>query len=178
MSSNGWIGVDLDGTLAEYDTWKGIGHIGAPVPAMLARVKQWLAAGTAVKLVTARVCALDQDSSTNEQIERLHDLAEFRQAWAAWCHENGLPVLDVTCAKDFQMLELWDDRAIQVIPNTGIPLLDENTALKRSIADLTREICKFSTQGFWHFVELGLEHIKSEAQKARKSAGLKPYIGV
>ena len=25
----GWIGVDLDGTLAQYDHWRGIEHIGA-----------------------------------------------------------------------------------------------------------------------------------------------------
>ena len=37
MSLSGWIGVDLDGTLAEYHGWNG-GAIGEPVPAMLARV--------------------------------------------------------------------------------------------------------------------------------------------
>lgn len=26
----GWIGVDLDGTLAEYHGWKGAEHIGQP----------------------------------------------------------------------------------------------------------------------------------------------------
>ena len=42
MSFSGWIGVDLDGTLAHYDGWKGIEHVGPPIPAMLARVKYWL----------------------------------------------------------------------------------------------------------------------------------------
>lgn len=42
MSTSGWIGVDLDGTLAEYHGW-GNGEIGDPVPAMLERVKKWLA---------------------------------------------------------------------------------------------------------------------------------------
>lgn len=36
---SGWIGVDLDGTLAFYDSWRGIDHIGAPIPLMLQRVK-------------------------------------------------------------------------------------------------------------------------------------------
>jgi hypothetical protein len=31
MSTGGWIGVDLDGTLAHYDGWKGIDHIGEPI---------------------------------------------------------------------------------------------------------------------------------------------------
>ena len=38
----GWIGVDLDGTLAHYDKWRGVEHIGKPVPVMLERVKKWL----------------------------------------------------------------------------------------------------------------------------------------
>lgn len=45
MSNNGWIGVDLDGTLAYYDGWIGAGHIGEPVPAMLERVKQLAGSG-------------------------------------------------------------------------------------------------------------------------------------
>ena len=31
---SGWIGVDLDGTLAFYDMWRGMEHIGKPIPAM------------------------------------------------------------------------------------------------------------------------------------------------
>lgn len=52
--SMGYIGVDLDGTLAEYHGW-GDDSIGAPVPKMLARVKKWLAEGQEVRIVTARV---------------------------------------------------------------------------------------------------------------------------
>ena len=51
-----WIGVDLDGTLAYHDTWKGHEHIGEPIPAMLQRVKDWLDRGLTVKIFTARVC--------------------------------------------------------------------------------------------------------------------------
>lgn len=52
---NGWIGVDLDGTLAHYEGWKGVEHVGAPVPAMLQRVKDWIAKGVEVRIFTARV---------------------------------------------------------------------------------------------------------------------------
>lgn len=41
----GWLGVDLDGTLAEYTGWKGASHIGAPIKPMQIRVLRWLAAG-------------------------------------------------------------------------------------------------------------------------------------
>lgn len=54
MSNKGWIGVDLDGTLAHYDGWKGPEHIGAPIPAMVERVKAWLAEGKEVRISTAR----------------------------------------------------------------------------------------------------------------------------
>lgn len=102
----GWIGVDLDGTLAHYDGWKGIEHIGDPVPAMFERVKQWLAEGKTVKIFTARVCR-----DRVEVIRHIH----------AWCEKHGLPPLEVTNVKDFGMIELWDDRCVAVEPNTGLP---------------------------------------------------------
>ena len=36
-----------------------------------------------------------------------------------WCELHGLPRLKVTNEKDFQMIELWDDRAVTVGRNTG-----------------------------------------------------------
>ena len=49
----GWIGVDLDGTLAEYHGWNG--SIGKPIAPMVDRVKRWLAEGVEVRIMTARV---------------------------------------------------------------------------------------------------------------------------
>ena len=38
VEGKGWYGFDLDGTLAKYDGWKGIDHIGEPVkPSRTAR---------------------------------------------------------------------------------------------------------------------------------------------
>jgi hypothetical protein len=104
---SGWIGVDLDGTLARYDGWKGIDHIGAPVPAMVERVKEWVAKHQAVKVFTARVAVPEPERS--EVIGHIHE----------WLAKIGLPRLDVTNVKDFGMIELWDDRAVQVEVNTG-----------------------------------------------------------
>lgn len=98
---SGWIGVDLDGTLAKYDGW-GDGSIGEPVPAMLFRVRQWLADGKTVKIFTARASDEREKSKVQEWLGR-HDLAEC----------------EVTNVKDFAMIELWDDRAIRVMPNKG-----------------------------------------------------------
>jgi hypothetical protein len=111
VSSNGWIGVDLDGTLAFYDKWRGPTHIGAAIPLMLDRVKSWLAEGMEVRIFTARV-------STDNLTER----TLIQAAIMRWCADNGLPGLPITCTKDFGMITLWDDRAVHVIPNTGIAL--------------------------------------------------------
>lgn len=99
---SGWVGVDLDATLAEYNGWRGAENIGKPIPAMLERVKKWIAEGVTVKIFTAR-------ASIPEQIPPIHE----------WLEKHGLPRLEVTNVKDFAMVELWDDRAVQIIPNTG-----------------------------------------------------------
>lgn len=103
QSTGGWIGVDLDGTLAEYDHWRGSRHIGAPITKMVNRIRQWIAAGRRVRIFTARVAEADFDPGV------IHE-------WLAGC---GLPPLPVTNIKDMHMIQLWDDRAIQVIKNTG-----------------------------------------------------------
>lgn len=103
----GWIGVDLDGTLARYDGWQGRDHIGDPVPAMMARVRAYLAQGVVIRIFTARVSCPEPERS--EAITHIH----------AWCDRHGLPRLEVTCVKDHAMVRLYDDRCVQVERNTG-----------------------------------------------------------
>ncbi len=103
---NGWIGVDLDGTLAKYAGWQSPGHIGEPVPAIIARIHQVLELGFTVKVFTARMANPEQR-------------AEFLQGWIVWSQTHIGTVLEATCCKDFAMIELWDDRCVAVEPNTG-----------------------------------------------------------
>ena len=105
----GWIGVDLDGTLAEYNGWKGTGHIGDPIPAMLERVKTWLTEGKEVKIFTARVCPQQSQD----------DIDTSLRAITHWCFTHIGRQLPITCVKDWNMIELWDDRCVQVEHNTG-----------------------------------------------------------
>ena len=103
MSSHrDWIGVDLDGTLAHYDKWAG-GLIGEPVPAMVERVKGWLAEGKTVKIFTARAA----DPTNIPMIE-------------VWLMTYLGVLLPITNVKDKRMVELWDDVAVRVIKNTGV----------------------------------------------------------
>lgn len=112
---SGWIGVDLDGTLAEYDGWKGEEHIGEPVPAMAFRVRNWLADGRDVRIFTARV--FDGYTIVGNKARKSAD--EIRVHIQDWTEKHFGVRLPVVCTKDYGMVELWDDRAVQVEPNTG-----------------------------------------------------------
>lgn len=96
--------MDLDGTLAEYGDWQGPNNIGKPIPKMVERVKEWLAKGVDVRIFTARVAL--PVAGTHRVIED-------------WCVEHIGVALPITCSKDYAMMELWDDRCVQVIPSTG-----------------------------------------------------------
>lgn len=115
-----WVGVDLDGTLAEHGEWKGAEHIGRPIPAMIETVKRLLMTGHNVKIFTARA------HSGAIAINAIHDFL-FR---------NGIPKLEVTATKDYDMLFCFDDRAIQVVPNKGILLRDELNRVQRELEEL------------------------------------------
>jgi hypothetical protein len=74
---------------------------------MVERVKAWLAAGKDVRIFTARVgCAPDMLETV---------LAPINQ----FCVDQFGQTLEITNVKDFGLIELWDDRCVQVIPNTG-----------------------------------------------------------
>lgn len=99
----GWIGVDLDGTLAQYNAGQG-SAIGKPLAPMVKQVKAWCKDKKEVRIFTARA----ETFSGKRDVER-------------WLKDNGLPALTVTNIKDSKMMELWDDKAIRVNKNVGTP---------------------------------------------------------
>lgn len=127
---DGWIAVDLDGTLAEYHGWQGPEHIGKPIPVMVSRVKQWLAEGRDVRIFTARAWHpyytefghRHPEFSAPKAQQAVQESARVRVRIEDWCKEHIGGVLPITCHKDYGMIELWDDRAVQVIANTGEPI--------------------------------------------------------
>ncbi len=100
--SGPWVGVDLDGTLAIWDNRSSLDRIGPPIQAMLSYVQRMADNGGRVKIFTAR--AGDPD-----QIPKIEK----------WLVKNGLPGLEITNVKDYDMERLYDDRAVQVEQNTG-----------------------------------------------------------
>lgn len=127
-AESGWIGVDLDGTLAHYDGWKGAEHIGAPVWVMLKRVRDWLDAGREVRIFTARVYPIvrviapdaDLEDALQASVSPAESEALLAASWIrSWCAKYIGRYLPITCVKDHAMVELWDDRAVTVEKNTG-----------------------------------------------------------
>ncbi len=102
LSEQGWIGWDLDGSLAYYDHWRGVEHIGDPIPDSVALVRAQLAEGKDVRIFTARLC----NKGARKYIRR-------------WCKTFLGKALPITNKKDRYMIELYDDRAFHVVPNEG-----------------------------------------------------------
>lgn len=109
---SGWIGVDLDGTLAHYDGWKGVDKIGEPIMPMVNRVKAMLADGFEIRIFTARMHGHGQPLIGGGTADVLTPIE-------MWCQEHLGVILPVTNVKDFGMTVLYDDRAVQVETNTG-----------------------------------------------------------
>jgi hypothetical protein len=115
MTRPRWIAVDLDGTLARWDGFVSLTHIGEPIVPMLERVKAWLTEGRDVRIFTARV-------AYSIYRPRPQDVFATVVAIEEWCLQHIGLVLPVTCIKDADMEVLWDDRAVQVLHNTGQPV--------------------------------------------------------
>lgn len=100
-----WIGFDFDSTLAIYLTaTNGLNHVGRPIEHMIALVKEIIALGWDVKILTAR--------------------ASFgyhaKQKIVEWLKNNGIAqTCEITNVKDPFCVLLFDDRSYHVTPNSG-----------------------------------------------------------
>lgn len=165
---------DLDGTIATYDTWKGIDHIGEPIKPMVDLIKRLHDEGKVVKILTARVSprpepeekpnpysvigggycvpayadeyhakAMAEDGVVCESALVFYKKAEWdaRDFISDWCLKNLGFLPEITHEKDPTIVEFYDDRTKQVIPNDGTLLEDitisQNHALEsfKSLVD-------------------------------------------
>lgn len=162
-TGEGWYGFDLDGTLAKYDGWRGIDHIGEPVKPMVETIRRMYDEGKIVKIMTARVApranaeykerekcvppdyvstadfsGLSVDAKT--WIENMYlglDTWGAREFVIDWCLKNLGFLPEITHEKDHLMLELYDDRVKQVVPNEGW-LVEDIAASKRVVHKIER----------------------------------------
>lgn len=145
----GWIGFDLDATLAEWGEGTSnpgdVLRIGKPILPMVNRLLKHLDDGHEVRIFTARV----GPASDAECIAAFQGRGQFppyagqvgpmpqvdglnyqRTLIENWCEEHLGVKLPITCTKDFHMYMLYDDRCVQVIPNTGDTVEQQLTRLQ------------------------------------------------
>ena len=121
-----WYGFDVDGTIADNSAHTfGMGKIGKPIKPMCDLMKKLHAEGRRVKIFTARLSDVGSD--------RLSQQAVKEHIWK-WCDENLGFRPEITDRKDYKMECLYDDRAKQVVRNTGECIED----LYRKLADSVR----------------------------------------
>lgn len=118
--------VDLDGTLAVYDRWRGHIHIGEPIPRMVDRVKQLLADGHYVTIFTARLAGSDyvlgraanaaMYLTDGPDCKKYNDIAVLIEEW---CRMHIGQVLPITAEKKPYFHAILDDRAEQILLNDG-----------------------------------------------------------
>jgi hypothetical protein len=113
---NRWIGVDFDNTLAYDNPDRNDPYtLGEPIPEMVNRVKEWIAKGYNVKIFTARMAEFSHTSNVPRDIDKMRSILED------WCIKHLGKALECTNQKDGSMEVLWDDRAVRVAYNLGIP---------------------------------------------------------
>ena len=150
VEGKGWYGFDLDGTLAKYDKWEGIDHIGEPVKPMVDLIRKMHDEGKVVKILTARVAPRRlEDGTIGEQFTWLtpapssdpaakYTATQYIQDWCEEVAQLGF-IPEIVYQKDHLMLELYDDRVKQVVPNEGLLVEDLyrecGEMLKQSRAD-------------------------------------------
>lgn len=160
----GWIGYDLDGTLARWGTPDRVTtyvhydvlHIGDPIPKMLAKCRGEIDAGKDVRIFTARVGPVTDEEALNairrgveqgipgftlETPTPVTDWLNYqRELIEAWCKEHLGCVLPITCTKDFHMWQLYDDRCIQVRTNTGDTLEERVQILEAGMGAIAQAL--------------------------------------
>lgn len=116
--SHGAIAVDLDKTLAEYDTFKGAAVIGKPIPEQVDQVKQMLKDGEDVWIFTARAAH-----------------PEAIPAVKAWTKEHIGQELPVTNVKYPEFARFIDDRSeLPVQMQEGAKDADKDTQQAEGVA--------------------------------------------
>lgn len=125
VSISPWVGFDLDGTLCEWVRWTKWDTFGKVLVPMKTILLEHLATGDECKIFTARVayprdiCYVTGEEFTSSMMEsRIQD----------HLMKDGLPRLACTAIKDHRLRIFYDDRAIQVILNTGRTLADAHAA--------------------------------------------------
>jgi hypothetical protein len=114
--------VDLDKTAALYQEGDidkyGHAHIGGPIAEMITRIKDALASGIEVFIFTARV------SPNDDSFEQWLEATQSYEVILNWCRQHLGVDLPITNLKLRCFTRIIDDKADQVVPNTGVSVGD------------------------------------------------------
>lgn len=106
--------VDFDATLATYDGWKGPNTpLGDPIPLMVRKVKAALKEGHKIAIFSAR-------TYPGSDYERALEATQATLEIAQWCQNVFGEIFPITFCKLPCASKFIDDRAEQVLENTGI----------------------------------------------------------
>ena len=103
------IAVDWDGTLVMYHGFRGAGEYGAPIPLMVARIREWLKEGHEVLIYTSRASVEHGPDHVMIECDAIDKALT----------DMGLPLMQITANKYMRITEFWDDRGVGVEKNTG-----------------------------------------------------------
>lgn len=105
----GTMAFDFDGTLStQVDHYQGPTRTGDPIPLTVMALMRCLEAGYDVVIFTARADPGHPDAPAA--------IAAIR----AWCVQHLGRAFPVTAIKHYSFVAMYDDRAIQLVPNTGV----------------------------------------------------------
>ncbi len=102
--------VDLDGVLAQYDGWKGVEHIGDPIPGAVQFTKK-LQEVARVVIFTTRTNADPAIQERNESVEML------TQRVRLWLDAHGFAYDEIYTGQGKPLAAAYvDDRAVECRP--------------------------------------------------------------
>lgn len=116
--------VDLDGTLAKYDKWRGIDHIGEPLPGaqeMMVRIHE---AYRIIIFTTRTNFELNHEDAkvprlggqTDEDYKK-HCIAYFTAVVQGWLDLHDIPYDEIWTGQGKPIAEYYvDDRSIRCVP--------------------------------------------------------------
>ncbi len=121
-----WVGFELDGVLAHYEMFAGVGVIGSRIDSMILRMQNLVSRGVLVRIFSSRIYPILYANLNGTCTTASTDMAALRnpsievEAIRKWSRSLfGFPV-GITCVKDSGCVVLYDWQSIRVEKNTGV----------------------------------------------------------
>ena len=103
------VALDVDGVLAQYNGWKGIDHIGDPIPGAISFTKE-LSEFAYILIYTTRCCETLNDRDGRKA-------SELQQIVKAWLDKHGFTYNEIYIGQGKPIFScIIDDRAINCSP--------------------------------------------------------------